>query len=392
MKTERPPTVLAGRYVLEEPIGRNDAGIVWRALDTVLDRTVAVKLMLPDPSDSPDFAERLFEAARVVSCVHHPGLVPLLDVGTQDGVAYLVREHVEGESLSERLARDGWPDPREAASIATQVRDALSAARAAGLEHLDLKPENVMIEAGGRVRVTDLGLAALVGARAHTAADGHDGFLADLEEIARREPEVVPQPRERASWFRSWLLVPAVVVLLGAVLIAVGLSLGELQVGGPLGVRLHRHEEPPPPPVIVALPLTDVSAFDPLPGDGTENDAGLLYVIDGNPTTVWKSENYFDGTMHKPGVGVLLDLGRPRTVTGFELRTPAPGFHFEVLVGNDPRSLVAHGGPEFVAAPDIRGSLTATVGRYVLVWITTVVPVPDGHRAEIADLKVMGET
>jgi hypothetical protein len=391
VKTELPPTVLAGRYVLEEPIGRNDAGVAWRALDTVLDRTVAVRLMLPDPSDPADFAERLFEAARVASCVHHPGLVPLLDVGTEDGVAYLVREHVEGESLRERLARDGMPDPREAASIAAQVRDALSAARAAGLEHLDLKPENVMIEAGGRVRVTDLGLAALVGAGAQETADSHDGFLAELEEIAHREPEVVPQPRERTSWFRSWLLVPVVVVLLGAALIAVGLSLGELQVGGPLGVRLHRHEEPPSPPAIVTLQVTGVSSFDPF-GDNVENDGGLAFVIDGALPTVWKSENYFDGTMHKRGVGVLLDLGRPRTVTGFELRTPAPGFRFEVLVGNDPRSLVARGGPEFVAAQDIRGSLTPTSGRYVLVWITTVVPVPDGHRAEIADLKVTGET
>lgn len=304
MKTERPPTVLARRYVLEGSIGRGDAGIVWRGLDTVLDRTVVVELMLSDPSDPPDFAERLFETARVASCVRHPGLVQLLDVGTEDGVAYLVREHVEGESLRERLAREGMPDPRDAASIAAQVRDALSASRVAGLEHLVPKPENVMIEAGGRVRVTDVGLTAPAGTRAQTAVDGHDGFLAELEKVACREPEVLPQPRERTTWFRSWLLVPAVVVLLGAALIAVGLSPGELQVGGPLGVRLHRHEEPSTPPAIVSLPVA----------------------------------------------------------------------------------------PKLVATQDIRGSLTPAAGRYVLVWTTTVVPVSDGHRAEVADLKVMGET
>lgn len=390
MKTARPRTVLAGRYVLGEPIGRGDSGMVWRALDTVLDRTVAVKLIRPDLSDSPGFAERFAEAARAAASVHHPGLVPLLDVGAEDGVLYVVREHVEGESLRDRIARDGWPGRAEAASIAAQVREAREAARTAGLHHVDVKPENVLLEAGGRVRVTDAGLAEVVrGAPGPDEAPAGGGLLAMLEEIARQEPPAARVPTERSSWFRSWLLVPIAVVLVGAAAIAVGLSLGRLQVGGPLGVRLHQ-EESLPPPASTALPVAGVSAFDPL-GDNVENDAGLPLVIDGDPATVWKSENYFDGQLHKPGVGVLIDLGKSRRVTGFRMETPSPGFSFTVAVGDDPQALVAAGGTEFVAGQDMRESLTPATGRYVLVWITTVVPVLDGNRAEIADLKVMGE-
>ena len=380
--------MLAGRYSLEEPIGRNQTGMVWRAIDTVLDRTVAVKLIRPDLSSEPGFVERFAHAARAAASVHHRGLVPLLDVGIEDGVAYLVREHVDGESLGTRIANDAWPDPAEAASIARQIREALDAAEEGGLEPIGVKPENVLLEPGGRVRVTDVGLPRIVDTGSEPAGEG---LLPMLDEIARLQRDPATPSNERPSWFRSWLLVPIAVAVVGAATIAAGLWLGELQVGGPLGVRLHHPEESPPAPAIETLPVTAVSAFDPYPGDGQENDGGLSLTIDGDPATVWRSENYFDGVMHKPGVGVLLDLGRPRTVTGFELQTPAPGFRFEVLVGNDPASMIVGGGQDFVAAQDMRESLASATGRYVLVWITTVVPVPDGHRAEIADVKLMGE-
>lgn len=390
MKTERPRTVLAGRYVLEEPIGRGASGMVWRAFDKVLDRTVAVKLIRPEFSESPGFAERFSEAARTAASVHHPGLVPLLDVGVEDGVVYLVRGHVEGESLGERFARGSQPDPLEAASIAAQIRDALEAARKAGLDGADVKPENAILDAGGRIRVTDVGLTDIVSEPRETP----EGLLPMLDEIASLAPAVTSVPSERPSWFRSWLLVPSVILVVGAAAIAVGLWLGELQVGGPLGVRLHHQEEPTSPPPTVTLTVTSVSSFDPPPGDGTENDAGLPYVIDGNPATVWKSENYFDGRLNKPGVGVLLDLGRERTVTGFRMVTPEPGFRFRFEVGNDPQSLTGTGagGPGYVASQEMRVSTTPATGRYVLIWITTVVPVPDGNRAEIAEVEVLGQT
>jgi hypothetical protein len=389
VKTERPRAVLAGRYALEEPIGRGDAGMVWRALDTVLDRTVVAKLFRPDLSESPGFAEAFTEAARTAASVHHPGLVPLLDVGIEDGVVYLVREHVEGESLAERIASEGWPEPAEAGSMARQIREALDAAKRAGIESNGVRPENVLLGSGGRVRVTDVGLAGLV--RASSDTEG-DRLLLKLDEIALKAPSATSTPSQKPSWIRSWLLVPIAVVVVGGAALAIGLSLGKLQVGGPLGVRLHHQDEKPPsPPATVKLQVSSLSVFDPYPGDGAENDGGLPYAIDGDPATVWKSENYFDGRLNKPGVGVLLDLGRRRTVTGFRLDTPAPGFRFSIAIGDDPGSLVASAGPEYTAAQDMRESFAPETGRYVLFWITTVVPVPDGNRAEIADLEVMGE-
>jgi putative peptidoglycan lipid II flippase len=132
--------------------------------------------------------------------------------------------------------------------------------------------------------------------------------------------------------------------------------------------------------------------LDPPPGDGQENDDALAAAIDGNEATAWRSENYFDGTMHKAGVGLVLDLGIERTVTGFRLDTPDAGFEFRLAVGDDPSTLIgrAEAGPSYVA-PDADRSLAPATGRYVLVWITSVVPIGDGsNRAEISEIRVLG--
>jgi hypothetical protein len=216
-------------------------------------------------------------------------------------------------------------------------------------------------------------------------------LLLELDAIAQKAPPAGAMSSQKHPWIRSWLLVPIAIAVVGGATLAVGLWLGKLQVGGPLGVRLHHQDESPPSsPATVTLEASSVSVFDPYPGDGTENDGGLRYAFDGDPTTAWKSENYFDGRLNKPGVGILFDLGRQRTVTGFRLSTPAPGFRFSVAIGDEPGSLVASAGPEYVAARDMQEALAPETGRYVLFWITTVVPVPDGNRAEIADLEVMG--
>jgi hypothetical protein len=137
--------------------------------------------------------------------------------------------------------------------------------------------------------------------------------------------------------------------------------------------------------------LRPVSAttFDPF-GDGGENDSTAPYAFDGDPSTAWRSENYFDGSLHKQGVGLVFDLGERRTVTAFRLVAPNPGYVFHVAVGDDPESLVGAVGSPNVAEADTRGQLEGE-GRYVLVWITTVVPAGDGIRAEIAEFRVVVE-
>jgi hypothetical protein len=95
--------------------------------------------------------------------------------------------------------------------------------------------------------------------------------------------------------------------------------------------------------------------------------------------------------LNKPGVGLLLDLGGEATVTGFRLDTPVSGFTFSIVVGDDPGQLPREAaGAAAFTAPAVERELEPRTGRYVLVWITSVVPVSDGNRAEISELRVFG--
>jgi serine/threonine-protein kinase len=195
----------------------------------------------------------------------------------------------------------------------------------------------------------------------------------------------------RASLFRTWLAVPLLVVALAVAAVLAGLSLGRLELGGPVGIRL-KEEPPSPSPIPRVLSFASVRTWDPPPGDGHENDSGVELAIDGDPSTAWKSENYFDGELHKPGVGLLFDLGSSRSVTGFRLSTPFPGFGFEVLVGDDPSELARRTrGTEYLAEETLSKTLDQPVaGRYVLLWITSVVQTDDGNRAEVGEFHVLG--
>jgi hypothetical protein len=135
--------------------------------------------------------------------------------------------------------------------------------------------------------------------------------------------------------------------------------------------------------------VTAVRVLDPY-GDGRENDDTAPLAIDADPATAWRSENYFDGVLHKPGLGFLLDLGRERTVTAFRLSTPHPGYRFGIAVGDDPTALASLARATFTARAETLGTLPPTRGRYVLVWIVSVVAAGDGNRAEIAEIEVLG--
>ena len=153
---------LAGRYTLEEELGRSGTGLAWRADDRLLGRTVAVELIHPSLGDDPAFRERLAEEARLVASLQAPGLARLLDTGEEDGVAFLVREHVDGVTARERLERDGPLRPQEAVDAAIAVLDALAPAHDAGALHLHLGPRDVVFTPDGGVRVTGLGIGQAV--------------------------------------------------------------------------------------------------------------------------------------------------------------------------------------------------------------------------------------
>ncbi len=152
-----------GPYEIVAPIGAGGMGEVYRARDTRLDRTVAVKVLPPHLTANPEiraaFRARFEREARAVSSLNHPNICILHDIGEQDGVDYLVMEYLEGETLAARLANGPLP-AEEALRYAIQIADALGQAHRQGVFHRDLKPGNVMLTKTGS-KLLDFGLAKL---------------------------------------------------------------------------------------------------------------------------------------------------------------------------------------------------------------------------------------
>ncbi|MET8079512.1 protein kinase [Streptomyces sp. NPDC005303] len=157
--------LLAGRYRVVAQLGRGGMGVVWRAVDEVLGREVAVKeLRTYTDADGPELADlrlRMQREARAAARVRHPGVVAVHDVAEVDGRPLIVMELVEGPSLDQVLRRQGPLDPREAAGIGAKVMDALAAAHEAGVLHRDVKPGNILLDRSGRVLLTDFGIATM---------------------------------------------------------------------------------------------------------------------------------------------------------------------------------------------------------------------------------------
>jgi Tol biopolymer transport system component len=150
-----------GPYEVIESIGAGGMGEVYRARDTRLDRTVAIKILPDSLSGDPQFRERFAREARVISQLDHPNICPLYDVGQEDGTAYLVMQYLQGETLAETLAR-GPMRLDDVSTYAIQIADALARAHGSGIVHRDLKPGNVILTKFG-ARLLDFGLAKTSG-------------------------------------------------------------------------------------------------------------------------------------------------------------------------------------------------------------------------------------
>jgi serine/threonine-protein kinase len=162
-------TLIGGRYRLEEKIGSGGMSTVYRAFDPTLERWVAIKLMHSDISRDPDQLERFRREARAVAQLNHPHVVTVIDAGEDEGAPYIVFEYVEGETLKERIKRQGRLPVSEAVAYAIEIGRALEGAHAARLVHRDVKPQNVLIDADGRAKVTDFGIARSLEAHGLTA-------------------------------------------------------------------------------------------------------------------------------------------------------------------------------------------------------------------------------
>ncbi len=159
---------LAGRYQIDGKLGEGGMSVVFRARDLRHDRVVAVKMLRPELSAALG-AERFLREIRIIAKLQHPHILPLHDSGDADGSLYYVMPFVEGESLRQRLDRDGALRPADAVRIAREVASALDYAHAHGVVHRDIKPENILLS-GQHAIVADFGIARAVDMASGTSA------------------------------------------------------------------------------------------------------------------------------------------------------------------------------------------------------------------------------
>ncbi len=157
------PDVIADRYEVLAPIGQGGMAAVYRALDTRLGRVVAVKLLRETCASDPAFARRFENEARAAARLSHPSVVDVYDYDSSDGRYFITMEYVPGPNLKEYVREHAPLPEEEVRRLAGQLLEGLGAAHAVGLIHRDMKPQNVLVAADGRLKIADFGIAKAVG-------------------------------------------------------------------------------------------------------------------------------------------------------------------------------------------------------------------------------------
>ncbi|MFJ2836698.1 serine/threonine-protein kinase [Nocardia sp. NPDC087230] len=193
--------LIAGRYRLTDPIGTGAMGVVWRATDVRLRRTVAVKQLLLAPgltgSQALEAKLRAMREGRIAARLHHPNAITVFDVAEEDGQPWLVMEYMNAPSLAAKLAGGATLPPLEVAGIGAQAAAALSAAHDAGIMHRDVKPANLLVGDDGTVKLTDFGISHATGDVTVTAT----GFLAGTPAYLAPEIARGDDPKPAADVF-----------------------------------------------------------------------------------------------------------------------------------------------------------------------------------------------
>jgi serine/threonine-protein kinase len=495
-------TVLSGRYKLEAKLGSGGMSTVYLARDTTLDRQVAVKVMHREMSEQADQLERFRQEARAVAKLSHPNVVAVIDAGEDGGHPYIVFEYVEGETLKQRINRVGALDPQEALAYAIEIARGLTVAHARNMVHRDIKPQNVLIDAEGRAKLTDFGISRQLEQDGMTAtgrvlgttdyvapeqAMGHPvdqrsdiyslgvvlyemlvgqvPFQADsqvgvamkhvneeLPDVQGQRPELsaaaamvveratakdpdrryqrvgeliddlstaleveaaraggatgeatsildaVP-PAERklgggGSGRRSWLAIGLLVLVAGAILLAVQLVGSGNGPGG--GGALKGKGS--------TVPLAEAADYDPQ-GDESEDPETVSLAVDGDPTsTAWSSEHYdsedFAGTKSGPNPGVGLYVVSKATTTPAEMviQSPSPGWDAEIYAApSGPPAELSEWGEPVGEVTDAQKNEEVELhlgspAKYFLIWFTRAAPSQEQegrYQVEISDVKLL---
>ncbi|MCA1824049.1 MAG: protein kinase [Frankia sp.] len=466
--------VFSGRYRLQRAVAQGRLATVWRAVDDVLARPVAVKLLdnpaaVPETADADEGAARFIAAAVAAGRLSHPRIASVFDAAVEDGVPYVVSAWVDGDTLA-ALLRDGPLAAARATTIAAQSAEALVYAHARGVPHAALHAGNVLLASDGTVKLTDFQVdavlrppasgavderadvralaailyAALTGRSVRGAAalppaptrSGHlvsprqirAGVPRDLDSVVMRAlaprageiailtardllSALAPLPGEWSGQptgnrptaglqrRRRWLRIVAPLGVLAGVAVAswlAGLAVGRV----PDGTNRFPALGTPSPSAgqsAAELTLAGVRDFDPPPGDGRELPATVRFSHDGDESTAWETTTYFTSTFGnlKPGVGLLVDLGRPVAVRKVGLVFSDPGVSVELRAADSAASRP----DDFrtVATARDAGESVSMVpanqvpARYWLIWLTRLPPIGGGrYRAGVAELAFFG--
>src|SRR4051794_11085409 len=186
---ELDPGALFGGYRIEGIAGHGGMGVVYRATQLGLGRTVALKLIAPDVAHDPRFRERFKRESRLAASIDHPNVIPVYEAGEADGSLFLSMRWVEGADLLTLIKRGGGVEPEQAARITSQVAAALDAAHGHGLVHRDVKPANVLVVAGGadHAYLTDFGLVKRTKTSSDVTQSGE--FVGTLDYVAPEQIE-----------------------------------------------------------------------------------------------------------------------------------------------------------------------------------------------------------
>ena len=468
--------VVADRYELEELVGAGGMSSVFRAHDRVLERAVAVKVLHERLGTDSDVVARFGREAKLVAGLAHPNIVAVIDRGQHEGRPFIVFEYIAGENLKQLAAREGPLPPARAIELAIAVAHGLDFAHEQGFVHRDVKPQNVLLNGRGEVKVTDFGIArplaaqgsetqtgtvlgtcdyispeqaqgrqvgersdvyslgivlyelltgempftgenfvavamqhinvpppplrskrpelsprleaAVAKALAKDPADRFATMSAFAEELTAclaepaagsegaatavlRPPAPSERPRaRRGRW--AWYVLGAVVLALLAAAVGVILALrtggGGAAGGGPGGGGPAGGGGAAGAPIR----LRAVRSYDPFGNNHIENPQLVPAATDGNLSTYWATEDYYDKTLGKPGVGIILAADAPVPARTLTIVSATPGYRAVIESGASASGPFTPDSRSQVGGARTTFALDGATARYYLIWITSL--------------------
>ena len=311
-------TVLAGRYEILELLGRGGMGAVYKAQDAELNRVVALKLIRPELAKNPEILQRFKQELILARQITHKNVIRIFDLGQSEGIKFITMDFVEGQDLRRLLREAGKFPPEQAARIMLQICRALEAAHSEGVIHRDLKPQNIMLDRGGRVYVMDFGIAR----SAYLPGMTQTGALIGTPEYMSPEQARGEKLTERSDLFS-----------LGVIFYELLTGRSPYPADAPLGTLWKRLQEKPKPPAevdaAVPKPLSDIvmSALEIEPEKRLSSAREMAQQLE-----IWLGPSAGSSTIFLPapkasaywkwasaGLGVLLVVA----VVAFRLRGPA---------------------------------------------------------------------